>query len=444
MIYSKSCQVPFSYAKRERKTNMASQKRRDSKNRVLRNGESQRDDGQYMFRYTDQEGKRRAVYSWRLVETDKLPDGKRNGEALRTMEQRIRRDLEDGICSGAAQTITLNQEFEAYMAAKSSLAESTRYNYRLLYDTHIRNDIGMHTLGSIKYSRLFTLYAKLFEKKGLSTSTVRAIHIIVWSVFELAVRDDIIRRNPADDVLKNAISAYGKREKKRAALTVEQQTAFINYVYGNEKYKKYGPLFTVLLGTGMRIGEALGLTWNDIDFSKGFVSVNHAIIYKPVGNRKYIYKITSPKTLAGIRDIPMFEDVRNAFKKVKRAQKEMWCKSMEVDGYGEFAFINPKGNVYEPSFIYGVIQNIVFDYNREEQLRARKNKTQPELLPKLSAHLFRHTFCTRLCENESNLKVIQEVMGHKNIKTTMNIYNEATKETLSKSFKGIEGKFKLA
>ncbi len=74
-----------------------SEKRRDSKGRVLRNGESQRSDGKYMFRYTDGTGERHTVYSWKLVSTDKLKEGQRDSQALRDMEKRILKDLDDSI-----------------------------------------------------------------------------------------------------------------------------------------------------------------------------------------------------------------------------------------------------------------------------------------------------------------------------------------------------------
>ncbi len=74
-----------------------SAKRKDSKGRNLRNGEVQRPDGMYMFRYTDQDGKRRAIYSWKLVSTDNAPEGKRYKAALRDMEKEVLRDIEDDI-----------------------------------------------------------------------------------------------------------------------------------------------------------------------------------------------------------------------------------------------------------------------------------------------------------------------------------------------------------
>ena len=75
--------------------------------------------------------------------------------------------------------------------------------------------------------------------------------------------------------------------------------------------------------------------------------------------------------------------------------------------------------------------------------RAIKEGRAPELLPRFSCHHLRHTFCTRFCENETNLKIIQEIMGHADITTTMDIYNEATKDKKKESFAELEGKIKI-
>lgn len=103
-----------------------SEKRKDSKGRILRCGESQRSDGMYMYRYNDAGGVRRTVYSWRLVGTDKLPVGKKAGEPLREIEKRLDRDTEDGINSFVAQKKTLNDFFENYMEMKPELKPSSR------------------------------------------------------------------------------------------------------------------------------------------------------------------------------------------------------------------------------------------------------------------------------------------------------------------------------
>ena len=108
--------------------------RRDSRGRILFRGERQRSDGRYEFRYKDELGAIRSVYSWRLVKTDKTPDGKTDMPPLRDQEKKIRRDLEDSVSSFTAQRTTLNEFFELYMSIKTELKDSTRGNYLYMYD----------------------------------------------------------------------------------------------------------------------------------------------------------------------------------------------------------------------------------------------------------------------------------------------------------------------
>lgn len=115
-----------------------SDKRRDSKGRLLKQGERQREDGKYEYRYYDEKGGRHSVYSWRLVDTDRIPPGKRDAESLRSMEKRIRRDLEDGIKTHEADRTTLNYHYDRYIAQKIEIKESTRENYKYMYDKYVR------------------------------------------------------------------------------------------------------------------------------------------------------------------------------------------------------------------------------------------------------------------------------------------------------------------
>ena len=87
-----------------------SDKRRDSKGRLLKQGERQREDGKYEYRYYDEKGGRHSVYSWRLVDTDRIPPGKRDAESLRSMEKRIRRDPFQSLCGG----VYLRYDFKIY------------------------------------------------------------------------------------------------------------------------------------------------------------------------------------------------------------------------------------------------------------------------------------------------------------------------------------------
>lgn len=420
-----------------------SEKRRDNKGRILRDGEVQRQDGKYMFRYTDINGKRQTVYSWKLVDTDKVPSGKRCKLALREMEKQIQRDIEDNIRTNDANTITVNDLFNSFMSLRKDLRTTTRCNYIVVYDKHVRDNIGTKKLCSVKFSDIQKLYMHMVQDLNLSVSTVQKVHSILFQMFENAVMDNIIRTNPAANVFKSLKKMLGGEQKKRHALSEEEQARLIDYVHQSRQHQRWSLLLTVLLGTGMRIGEALGLRWCDCDFDKGTISVNHALLYKTSENGGYEYRISEPKTKSGMRIIPMFSDVKNALLKEKDRKKNPSLDPFVVDGYTDFIFLNSNGKVFTPGAVFEAIQSIVNDYNREEYFLAEKENREPCYLPKISAHILRHTFCTRLCENESNLKIVQDVMGHKNIHTTMDVYNEATSVKKLASFHEIDGKIKL-
>ena len=127
-----------------------SDRRKDSKGRNLREGELQRSDGRYEYRYFDSKGEKHSVYSWQLVDTDRIPPGKRCKESLRAMEKRINRDVEDGISTHRAGRMTLNAYFEEFFAAKQELKPSTRGNYRYMYDRFVKDKIVYRPIASIK------------------------------------------------------------------------------------------------------------------------------------------------------------------------------------------------------------------------------------------------------------------------------------------------------
>ena len=114
-----------------------------------------------------------------------------------------------------------------------------------------------------------------------------------------------------------------------------------------------------------------------------------------------------------------------------------------VDGYSGFIFKSRYNTVLSPHCVNRAIDRIIKACNAKEKEEAKAEGREPELLPHFSCHHLRHTFCTRFCENETNLKVIQEIMGHADITTTMDIYNEATKDKKMESFAGLEGKIKI-
>lgn len=408
-----------------------SEKRRDNRGRLLREGEVQRSDGMYMFRYTDVRGVRRCLYSWRLTKTDKMPDGKRASEPLRDQEAKVQQDIRDGIDGYKAANTTLNRFYDEYIALKYELKDSTRCNYKYMWKKFIQDGLGTMEIGKIKFSDVKKFYISLIREGGFKPNSVENIQTILHPVFDSAVRDGYIRMNPTDGVLAEIKKSHNWEKPKRHALTEKQQQRFVEFVSNSKVYGHWMPLFTVLLGTGCRIGEILGLRWQDCDFENGIIDINHNLIYRQMEDGKMAFQITTPKTKSGTRIVPMFSDVSDALKSIPKG-----LNGCVVDGYSGFIFCNRFGEMLHPHVINRAIYRIIRDANAEEG--------EHEMLPHFSVHNLRHTFCTRMCENESNVKVIQEIMGHRDIATTMDVYNEATKDKKVESFARLDGRMIIA
>ena len=419
------------------------EKRRDNKGRILRSGEVQRPDGKYMFRYTDSAGNRKTVYSWKLVDTDKLKEGQKGAQSLRDKEKRILKDLEDGINLSGAERVTIDDLFNQFMDIRRDLKESTRCCYNDIYTKHIKPIIGAKPITKIKPTEIQKLYQFMVSECGVSSSTAQKAHSIIYQILENAVMDGLLRINPASSAFQNFRKTVQTSTSYKTPLTVEQQSSLIDYVYSSRQYNKLANLFTVLLGTGMRIGEALGLRWCDCDFDDGIIRITHTIMYKRGEDGSYRYRVSSPKTVAGNREIPMLDDVRAALQR-ERDKKRTARKKFVVDGYTDFIFLNSNGQVYTQAFIYDAIQGITSSYNKEEFAKAQEENRRPCYLPKISAHILRHTFCTRMCENDVNPKVIQDIMGHQNVRTTMGVYARALKDKKMETMRSLNGAFKIS
>ena len=407
--------------------------RKDNRGRALRKGESQRTDNTYVYTYTDPFKKRRFVYAKDL-------------QTLREKQDKLKREQLDGLDSYLAGNATLNFVFDRYMSTKYDLRKTTKSNYLYMYNHFVRDGFGERLIAELKYSDVKYFYLYLLNEKGLQANTVDTIHTILHPTFQLAVRDDIIRKNPSDGVMAEIKKKAGKNKGIRHALTIQQQRAFLNYIANEPVFIHWLPLFTVLLGTGCRIGEVIGLRWQDIDYENRIININHSVVYYAVAGaptKKSVFQVSLPKTEAGIRDVPMMDEVYEALQQEYEYQREDGFNSTTIDGMTGFIFCNRFGNVHNPQTVNRTIKRILENYNAEEVLNAKKERRQPIILPHFSCHHLRHTFCTRLCENESNLKVIQAVMGHANIETTMDIYAEATAEKKKEAIENLSKNIKL-
>lgn len=385
--------------------------RKDNKGRVLQKGESQRKiDGMYIYTYVDPYGKRCYAYSKDLF-------------SLREKEAELMRAQLDGLDYYVGGHATINMTFDRYMSMKHNLRESTRSNYIYMFDQYVREEFGNKFLADVKYSDVKLFYLHLLNDKNLAINTLDNVHTVLHPIFDMAVRDDIIRKNPTDGVMTEIKKTSKKNTGVRHALTVEQQKAFINAIRVSPEYVHWYPLFATLLGTGMRIGECAGLTWKNVDFDLRRIRVDHAATYYRRGEHVG-FAITDVKTEAGVRYIPMMDAVYDALMNEYERQKRDGFSFYELDGMTGFVFTNKLGSLHNPHCVNLAIRRISEDYNAREIIAAKKEKREPVIIPHFSCHVLRHTFCSRLCESDMNLKVIQEIMGHRNIETTLDIYTE--------------------
>ena len=391
--------------------------RKDKRGRVLEKGEYQRKDGTYSYSYTDFAGKRHSLYAPDLAK-------------LREKERDLKISVWQGIEVERGNTLTLNETFDRYLQTKFGLKESTVASYNDMYDRYVRDEFGMQLIKNIRHSDVQSFYTYLLKKRGIGIRSVEYVQQMLNPAFDLAIQDSIILKNPTKGVLAKIKKANGYSRVKRHALTMDQQRAFLNYIDGHPNWARYHSIFQVMLGTGLRCGEFVGLRWQDVDFERKIISVNHQIVNVKgkKGKRPSYLHVSLPKSEAGIRNIPIMDPVMEAFKEEYRYEAARGFPNTVVEGYTDFIFTKQNGTVYTCNRLDKVLSDITESYNRQEIALSKEENRDPLLLPHFSCHILRHTFCTRLCERDVNIKVIQTVMGHANINITMDIYAEVSEK----------------
>ena len=275
--------------------------RKDNRGRLLRTGESYvAEKSIYKYRFTDFLGQRHTIYDKDLL-------------SLRKKEEEVKRDTLDGLNIYARGKATLNESIERYLSLRSDLRPNTYSGYIYIYNYFVKEQIGKCKIADIKYSDILMFYKDMYDNKGYKLNTIDSIHSLLHPVFQMAVRDEIIRINPTDRVMEDLKRKIGRQTGVKRALTIEQQRAFLGYL--KETNSRWKNLFTVMFGTGVRIGELIGLRWEDIDLEAGRIEINHSITYYPRRQDTYKceFRASLPKTKAGIRTIPMLPEVKEAF-----------------------------------------------------------------------------------------------------------------------------------
>lgn len=397
-------------------------KRRDNKNRILRTGESQRSDGKYMYRYVDANGKTQCLYSWKLVKTDILPAGKKDNGALRELEKKVQRDLDDEIIP-EGDGFTVLSLVKKYISQKTGVKNTTRAGYGTVVNLLTADPFGNKRIDKVKLSDAKAWLIKLQQEKQKSYSTIHTIRGVVRPAFQMAVDDDILRKNPFEFQLATVLV---NDSVTREAITRKEERTFLEFIKNDTHYSKYYDGMYVLFKTGMRISEFTGLTLSDLDMKNRTINIDHQL--QKTGTLVYI---DTTKTYAGKRVIPMTDGVYEAFKNILAARPKFKVEPM-IDGYSGFLWFDKDGKPMVAMHWEKYFQHAVNKYNSIYRVQ----------LPKITPHVCRHTYCSNMAKSGMNPKVLQYLMGHSDISVTLNTYThlklDDAKEEMEKLAKAQE------
>ena len=394
-----------------------SEKRRDSRGRILRNGEIQKPDGRYRYKYLDSYGEAHYVYSWRLDRNDRMPAGKKPEPSLREKEKQIAADLFDRIVPDGGK-LTVIDLVEKYLSLKTGVRPSTQTGYKTVINLLKKEDFGKKRIDKVKISDAKAWLIRL-QKGGRGFSSIRTIRGILRPAFQLAVDDDLIRKNPFSFELATVI--YND-SVTREALTREQERRFLKFVEEDKHFQKYYDGIYILLNTGLRISEFVGLTKADIDFKAMKINVDHQLQrYNEIG-----YKVVEPKTESGVRQVPMTPEVAECFRRIMKARIKPKVEP-SIDGYAGFLFLDKDGHPMVAMHWEKYFQHICEKYNKIYRLQ----------MPKVTPHVCRHTFCSRMAAARMNPKTLQYIMGHSDIGVTLNTYTHIGFEEASEEVRRV-------
>lgn len=390
-----------------------SEKRKDKKGRILRNGECQRKNGLYQYDYVDLNGKPKCLYSWKLEATDPLPQGKKKCKSLREKEREVQRNIDDGIQPYGGQ-FTVLELTQKYISQKKGVRESTKAGYRTVINILGKEEFGSKRIDKVKLSDAKGWLIKLQEKDGRSYSSIHTIRGVLRPAFQMAVDDDLLRKNPFNFQL---VSVIVNDSVTREAITHDEKRKFLEFVKNDKHFCKYYEGIYILFYTGMRISEFVGLTMKDVNLMERTVKIDHQL--HRTSQMQYI--IEPPKTEAGERVIPMQDGVYECFKRIIENRKDPKIEPM-VDGKSGFLYLDKNDMPMVALHWEKYFQRIVEKYNKIYKVQ----------MPKVTPHVCRHTYCSHCASSGMNPKHLQYLMGHSDIGVTLNTYTHVDFDNVKK------------
>lgn len=284
---------------------------------------------------------------------------------------------------------TLNDWIQIWLDTyvHGNVKTKTYDNYVYAFEKHIKPSIGGFQISRVT-NVIIQSFINCIANQGYSLSTIKKPYIVLNQALKKAVSNQLIAKNPCEGIVLPK-----KKPRKVVSMTVEEQEKFESACPDTT----YGRMFLFALNTGMRVGEILALTWNDISFQKKYISVEKTVVEVVNRNgsgKKTVLEMNETKTTSGIRKIPM-SDKAYEILKAQRSLSNL------------FVFESKNGKILNYRNVRRALKKVLDITDIETHI---------------TMHALRHTFATRLIERGGNIKAISELLGHKNISITLDTY----------------------
>lgn len=363
-------------------------------------GVRKRKDGTLEKRFTIK-GKRYSVY------------GKTNKE-ISDKEDEIREKIKQGIYTDN-RNITLDGYFEEWIERhKGEVKEITIYRETNWYKNKISPELGSRKIQELERREVYLFQQKLAEK--YHPNTANWIMGLLGVILNTAVADEIILKSPAAGISKLKDPNKTKAtDTNHRALTEEEQDLFMKAAKEQDCF--YYEFFALLLLTGMRFGEAAALTWSDIDYKNNVIHITKTFTLDHKGKVKVG---SSAKTIAGTRDIPMNEAIRDILQKQKK--KLILLFGGAIPFANNRLFTSSTGGMLYNNTVNRALKRILEKLEEDQEIH----------IDDFSVHAFRDTFATRFIEQGGNPQTLKTILGHSSLEMTMDLYSHVLPNTKQK------------
>ena len=376
-------------------------------------GICQRKDGLYSARFVSSEGKRQVKCF------SSLP------EARNWLEDAKYADRHEDVFAPPDMTVT--EWFEFWIShIVGDLAPNTKRNYRERYEYNVKPVIGKMRLTDVKPMHCKKVFIQM--DADYAGSTIRQAYITMGTMFKAAKMNDLIAKHPMDGV---RFTKPVRATDDIKFLTRDEQRVFLETAKRSRNYNQYA----LILETGLRTGEMIGLTWDAIDFQNRTLTVNKTLEYR---HKQHFWCAGPPKTQQSYRTIPLTDRAYEILKEIK--DKRPWQKGSPLLSQ-TLEYIDRRTGAISRL----VMRDLVF-INWRTGEPAKNSSYDTHLyklcdeagIEKFCMHALRHTYATRAIECGVQPKVLQKLLGHASIKTTMDRYVHVTSESLDQAVRQFE------